>query len=152
METTGRMTRSSMDEASFIEQLIVHEGFELMPYTDTVGKVTIGVGRNLTDRGISEDEALYLLKNDISLHKEELERSFPIVKSLDSVRYYVLLDMAFNMGIPRLQKFRRMWVYIQTSDYDKAAIEMLDSKWATQVGRRAKNLSEQMRTGKYGSN
>lgn len=146
------MTRSSMDEASFIEQLIVHEGFELMPYTDTVGKVTIGVGRNLTDRGISEDEALYLLKNDISLHKEELERSFPIVKSLDSVRYYVLLDMAFNMGIPRLQKFRRMWVYIQTSDYDKAAIEMLDSKWATQVGRRAKNLSEQMRTGKYGSN
>lgn len=141
-----------MDEASFIEQLIVHEGFELMPYTDTVGKVTIGVGRNLTDRGISEDEALYLLKNDISLHKEELERSFPIVKSLDSVRYYVLLDMAFNMGIPRLQKFRRMWVYIQTSDYDKAAIEMLDSKWATQVGRRAKNLSEQMRTGKYGSN
>lgn len=145
------MTRSSMDEASFIEQLIVHEGFELMPYTDTVGKITIGVGRNLTDRGISEDEAIYLLKNDISLHKEELERTFPIVQSLDSVRYYVLLDMAFNMGIPRLQKFRRMWTYIQTSDYDKAAIEMLDSRWATQVGRRAKNLSIQMRTGRYGS-
>lgn len=141
-----------MDKKSFIEQLILHEGFELMPYTDTVGKVTIGVGRNLTDRGISKDEALYLLDNDIDLHAEELEKAFPVVHQLDRVRYYVLLDMAFNMGIPRLSKFKNMWTYVKAHDYEKAAVEMLDSKWARQVGRRAKNLAKQMETGRYGGN
>lgn len=141
-----------MDRKSFIEQLVLHEGFELHPYVDTVGKVTIGVGRNLTDRGISKEEALLLLENDVELHKEELEAAFPIVTQLDGVRYYVLLDMAFNMGIPRLSKFVKMWAAIESKNYFRAADEMLDSKWARQVGQRARTLATQMETGKYGEN
>jgi lysozyme len=138
-----------MNDEDFKKQITRHEGLRLFPYNDSVGKLTIGVGRNLEDRGISEDEAMRLLENDIAVHKKELEHHFPIVLSLSPVRYYVLLNMCFNIGSTRLSGFRKMWEAINISNFVKASEEMLDSKWADQVGNRATELSEMMATGEY---
>ena len=132
-----------------IEQLIDHEGLKLFPYKCTADKLTIGVGRNLEDRGITENEAAYLLKNDIEIAEKELLASQPMISMLDSVRQRVLVDMAFNLGIPVLMKFQKMWDAIEDEDYEEAAVQMLDSRWAKQVGRRAHRLSDAMRTGEW---
>ena len=132
---------------ALVDQLIKHEGLELKVYKDSVGIETIGIGRNLVDRGITEEEARYLCQNDIDIVEQELSRNFPVVTYLDDVRQRVLLDMAFNLGIPRLSKFKNMWAAIHCGDYATAATEMLDSKWARQVKGRAKKLSQMMETG-----
>lgn len=132
-----------------IEQLIDHEGLKLEPYHCTAGKLTIGVGRNLDDRGISQDEAEYLLKNDIEIVETELLASQPMVSMLDPVRQRVLVDMGFNIGIPTLMKFENMWSAIEDEDWEEASAQMLDSRWAKQVGRRAVRLSDAMRTGEW---
>ena len=114
----------------FLDKLIQHEGMVLTVYQDTLGIDTIGIGRNLKDRGISKEEldymdipsmaivyehgiteadARYLAMNDIKIVEEELCRVQPVVNDLDAVRQLILMDMAFNMGVPRLCKFKRMW-------------------------------------------
>lgn len=135
-----------MNRQLLLEQLQRHEGLRLKPYRDSVGKWTIGYGRNLDDRGISEDEAGFMLDNDIDQVVAELER-MPLYLSLDSVRQVVLANMAFNMGVPTLLEFRRMLGALARGEWNRAADEMLDSKWARQVGYRAVELSELMRTG-----
>ena len=130
-------------------QLVKHEGLELMPYRCTAGKLTIGVGRNIEDRGISYAEAMMLLENDVMLYTAELETAFPVVKELDTVRKMTLINMAFNLGLSRLRQFKMMWAAIEDQDYEVAAQEMLNSKWASDVGKRSLELSEQMRTGLY---
>ena len=132
-----------------IEQLIVHEGLVLEPYECTAGKLTIGVGRNLEDRGISVDEAHYLLKNDIEIVERELLEAQPLVSMLDAVRQRVLVDMGFNLGTPTLMKFQKMWDAIEDEDWVEASEQMLDSRWAKQVGRRAERLSQAMSTGEW---
>jgi lysozyme len=131
------------------QQLIRHEGLELLPYKCTAGKLTIGVGRNIEDRGISYDEAMFLLENDLMLYTAELEKSFPVVKDLNDVRVLTLLNMAFNLGITKLRQFKMMWAAIEDNDFEAASQEMLNSKWARDVGNRSLELSEQMRTGLY---
>lgn len=123
-----------------------HEGLRLKPYQCTADKTTIGYGRNLDDVGISEDEAHALLTNDINRVYLELERQ-DFWRDLDSVRQAVFVDMCFNLGWPRLSCFRKMLAAVRVADYETAAKEMLDSRWARQVGRRANTLSEMMRTG-----
>ena len=135
------------DMDSLIQQLVEHEGLELFPYEDTLGIVTIGVGRNLEERGISEDEAFYLLGNDIEVIWDELIKQHPIVEDLDDQRQMVLLDMAFNMGVPRLGKFKKMWAAIEEGDMNEASKQALDSRWADQVGRRAESLAERLISG-----
>lgn len=135
-----------MNRQLLLEQLQRHEGLRLKPYQDTVGKTTIGYGRNLDDRGISEDEAGFMLDNDIDQVVAELER-MPLFLSLNPVRQVVLANMAFNMGVPTLLEFRRMFGALAEQDWDRAAREMMDSKWARQVGSRAEELSELMRRG-----
>ena len=130
-----------------IDQLIDHEGMELEVYEDSLGIATIGIGRNLVDRGITEDEARFLCNNDIDIVERELVAEFPIVAELDSIRQRVLIDMAFNVGVPRLTGFRNMWAAIHCGDYSEAAGEMLDSKWARQVKGRSYTLSRMMETG-----
>ena len=132
-----------------VEQLIEHEGMELMPYRCTAEKLTIGVGRNIEDRGISEDEARYLLANDIAIVEEEILKRQPVVSTLDPVRQRVLVDMAFNLGMPTLMKFQKMWDAIEEEDWDEASAQMLDSRWARQVGRRADRLADAMRSGDW---
>ena len=129
--------------------LTLHEGFKNKPYTDTVGKLTIGIGRNLTDRGLSNEEILYLFQNDLKQHTAELERAFPWVALLDPVRKAVLIDMAFNLGIPKLSKFVTTLGHVKEGRYEKASETMLQSLWASQVGSRAQRLSKMMKTGEW---
>ena len=141
-----------MTSDDLINQLKRHEGFRSKPYRCTAGKLTIGIGRNLDDKGISEDEAMYMLLVDIQDATNDLIRAKPDVweklKS-DSVRQCVLINMCFNLGISRLLQFKKMWAAIEAGSYAEAADEMLDSRWATQVGERALELSDMMRTGIY---
>lgn len=134
-------------------QLKRDERLRLKPYPDTVGKMTIGYGRNLEDEGISPDEAEFLLNDDIAAVKADLDQYIPWARQLDDARYGVLLNMAFNMGIGDPTKgtgllgFKHTLALVQSGDYDGAAAAMLQSKWAGQVGARAQRLSVQMKTG-----
>ena len=129
------------------DQLVRHEGLRLKPYRCSAGKLTIGVGRNIEDVGITEEEAMTMLSNDISRVIGELDRRIPAFASLNEVRRRVLIDMGFNLGSNRLMKFRRMLAALEAGDYAQAAVEMLDSRWARQVGNRAVSLKNMMETG-----
>ena len=129
------------------DQIRLHEGVEKKVYLDTEGIETIGVGRNLRDRGLSEDEIDLLLDNDIAICEEELLNNFEWYAELDEVRKRVLIDMAFNLGMPKLKQFAKMLGAIENKDWVNVASEMLDSRWAEQVGNRASRLSEMMETG-----
>ena len=135
------------DRAALIRQIRLHEGERLKPYRCTAGKLTIGVGRNLDDRGITSEESAMLLDNDIRLLEVELFRALPWASALDDVRQRVLLDMAFNLGLPGLLQFKRTLEAIRTGQYQQAATMMLDSLWARQVGQRAERLARMMATG-----
>jgi lysozyme len=137
-----------IDRAAMTRQLRLHEGERLKPYRCTAGKLTIGVGRNLEDRGITAEEAAYLLANDISREERELLRALPWVAKLDEVRQRVLLDMSFNMGLGTLLTFKRTLAAVHAGQYQQAAAMMLESRWAGQVGERAQRLSRMMATGK----
>jgi lysozyme len=121
--------------------LIKHEGLRLKPYTDTVGKLTIGIGRNLSDVGISNNEALILLQNDINTATKELQKNLLWFDGLPDNVKMVLLDMCFNMGIEELLEFKITLSLIKNGKYKEASIEMLKSKWASEVGERAKEDS-----------
>lgn len=131
-----------------IELLKVHEYLRLKPYRDTVGKLTIGYGRNLEDDGITESEAGNMLLHDIDMISEELEKRIPFFTSLNDVRQAVLIDMAYNMGIHGLMEFTNMLQCIEKGDYVTASLAMLQSKWASEVGRRAADLSDLMTSGR----
>jgi len=130
-------------------QLMRDEGIEYELYLCTEGKQTIGVGRNIEDLGISHDEAMYLLDNDINRILKEMKRhsSFRMFADLSDNRKIVICNMVFNLGITRFLKFKRMIAALNLQKYDIAATEMLDSKWASQVGNRAQNLASLMREG-----
>jgi lysozyme len=122
------------------------EGVRLFPYKDTVGKWTIGVGRNLDDVGISLDEAEYLLRNDI--RKVEADaRKYPWYAGLNDARKAVVLSMIFNMGAEGFAGFKNTIASIAAGNYEDAASRMLRSKWSSQVGNRAVRLAAMMRTG-----
>jgi lysozyme len=125
------------------KQLIQHEGFKLRVYKDTLGIETIGVGRNLRDKGICDSEVIYLLRNDIAECRQSLEK-FDWYNQLIERRKRVLIDMCFNMGMRRLLGFTKMIAALKESNYAKAADEMLNSKWADQVKSRAINLYKMM--------
>ena len=131
------------------DHLHTEEGLRLRPYRDTVGKLTIGWGRNLTDNGISIDEATLLLRNDIARHVAELVRRQPFVLTLNHVRQIVLADMMFNLGGDGLMGFTAMWGQLRAHDYAGAARDMLNSKWAHQVGVRAQRLAAAMASGTF---
>ena len=136
-----------MDIDRLITQLKVHEGVRSKVYLDTEGIETIGVGRNLRDRGLSDDEIELMLANDIRDFQEEVESAFPWWSDMDDVRQRVVVDMAFNMGLGSLSKFVNTLAHIENGRYEEASVEMLDSKWARQVGDRAHVLSGMMKTG-----
>lgn len=134
---------------TIVDQLKRDEELRLTPYKDTVGKLTIGYGRNLEDNGISQYEAELLLQHDLTNASQALRAALPWTEGLDEVRRGVLLNMAFNMGIHRMLQFKLTLGLVESGDYDKAADEMLNSVWAKQVGARAHRLSLQMRSGDW---
>lgn len=127
-------------------QLRIDEGVRAKPYRDTVGKLSIGVGRNLDDVGLRPDEIAYLLENDIVEAEQVARRLFPSLPRLSVTRRAVLCNMAFNLG-GRLATFKRLRAAVAAKDFEKAAAEMLRSAWAKQVGARAVRLSNMMKKG-----
>lgn len=135
-----------MNINNVIEQLKIDEGFSGSPYLDTVGKTTIGYGRNLDDVPLSRCEAEYLLSNDVNVAKVKAER-LTYFNDLNDARKEVVINMIFNLGYNGYKKFKKMEAAIIAEDYNMASMEMMDSKWASQVGARARRLSIRMRTG-----
>ena len=128
-------------------QLMKHEGLRLKPYQCTAGKWTIGVGRNIQDRGITEAEAMHLLDNDIDECQEELDRIIPWWIEKPAYVQLVLINMVFNLGATRLLGFKKFLKAVEENNFDLASTEMLDSRWAEQVGQRSIELSEFMKNG-----
>ena len=132
---------------SLQDMLIRHKGMKLKPYFDSEKIMMIGVGRNLEDMGITEEEARFMLENDIARLYQEARHAFTWFGRLCTVRKTVILNMLFNLGMTRLQRFRLMLGALDRGDYILAANEMLDSHWAEQVGDRATELAKLMRMG-----
>lgn len=131
------------------KQLEQDEGRRKLIYVDTVGKVSGGVGRNLTDRGFSDDEIDLMLANDIKIAERDARSLVPGFDYLGDARQEVIVNMSLNMGFARLSGFKRFLAAVCASEFAEASLEMLDSKWAKQVGDRAKRLSKAMRTGSW---
>ena len=138
-----------MNYSQLIQQLKRHEGLRLKPYKCTADKLTIGVGRNLEDVGISEEEAEMLLINDIERATDQLVLTFPWTEHLDTVRFQALINFTFNVGIGTVGKFVNAMALLKDGNYDMAADEFLNSRWARQVGQRAVEVAEQIRTGEW---
>jgi len=157
------------DREDLIKQIAHHEGVVLKVYKDSLGLDTIGIGRNLEHRGIAdlelahmektmgeiykngitEQDAYFLAHRDIEIVEGELLELYSVVQYLDAVRQRVLVDMAFNMGLPRLSKFSKMWRAVHMHDYETASVEMLDSRWARQVKSRSDTLAYAMKHGEF---
>jgi lysozyme len=131
---------SQIGEQSNQQLLLRHEGLRLFPYYCTAGKLTIGVGRNLEDVGISEAEARILLEHDIKTVQQQVSQALPWSDTLPEPQRIVLLNMAFNLGIGGLLKFKRMLAALQAGEIEQTIVEMRDSRWARQVGQRADDL------------
>lgn len=139
-----------MDDSvdKLIKQLKKHEGVELKPYKCTSNKLTIGIGRNLEDVGISENEAEYLLMNDLDTYMTAA-KTYDWYNGLNDARKAVIVNMLFNMGQTNFNKFLKMKQALDVGDHAEAAKQMLESKWAKQVKGRSEELAKQMETGKW---
>ena len=128
----------SEERARLERDLKRHEGFRSRPYRDHLGYLTIGYG-TLLENGISEELAAVMLRHDLEIHARDLVKALkrrghrPLTEHPHRARR-ALLNMAYNLGIPRLMRFRRMWAALDRHDYPEAAKEALDSKWARDVG------------------
>jgi len=151
-----------------IERFKKHEGYNPSPYKDTVGKWTVGYGRNLEDNPLTAMEVIKLfsaaefkssvnaeiffedlLIRDIELHAEELKESLAMFPMCDQDEQTVLVDMAFNLGVPSLLSFKGMLHAIDNDDKVEAAVELLDSKYAEQVKTRAVDNAKLLAGGRY---
>ena len=142
----GRAVRG--ERAALLRLLTRHEGRRAFPYLDTAGKLTIGVGRNLTDRGLSAAEIDLLLANDIALARAACRRLYGDgFDGASMARRHALVSMAFNLGQTRLAGFKRLRAAVLAGDWDRAAAEALDSRWAAQTGRRADEVAALLRGG-----
>ena len=133
---------------NLIDQLKRDEGVRLKPYLDTAGKWTIGVGHDLTDVGITEGEAEYLLANDIKRAQDALAQ-FAWYTGLDPIRQAAVTNLAFNLGIVGLLHFPHFLAAIARANWASAAAELADSVWANQVGERARRIEQQILLGDW---
>ena len=135
--------------SKLIETLKRHEGVKNTLYKCTSDKWTIGVGRNLEDVGLSEEEIDILLQNDITRTEELLDEYMSWWSDLDYIRQDAMINFVFNVGIGTAMKFKKAMTALEEGDYDVAADEMMDSNWSKQVGQRAVEVTEMIRTGEY---
>lgn len=135
------------DMKTKLRQLLIrHEDYELHPYTDTVGKITIGIGRNLTDRGILPTEVDMMFDHDVDYFYNFLLDHFSWVAKLNEARQIALIDLCF-IGTKKFLEFTKMISAFEREDYLMASQEILDSKYATEVGQRARDLAHIIETG-----
>ena len=126
------------------KDLIRHEALRLHPYLCSSDKLTIGVGRNLDDRGITEEEAMYLLDNDIDICIRELMDNLPFYGRMPEDIKEILINLTFNMGMPTLLKFQKMLGHVEAGRFEEASAELLNSRYAKQVKGRAVELASRM--------
>ena len=136
--------------AELKKDLIKDEGFRQFPYMCKSEKLTIGIGRNIDDVGISENEANFLLENDIKRSIKDAESIFNL-NEMNQVRKEVIVNMIFNLGKTRFLTFKKTIQAIKDQDYMKAGSEMMDSKWFKQVGSRSSRLVQEMKSGERGN-
>lgn len=142
-------------EQQLVEMLKRHEGTgpmrsgNFMPYKDSEGYLTIGYGINIEHTGLRPHEADYLLASRLAEAKRELHSTLPWTKDIDHTRQSALIDMVYNLGIVRFLGFKKAIAHMERKMWNEAAHEMLDSKWAGQVGYRAAELAEMIRTGDW---
>jgi lysozyme len=136
-------------DQKLIESVAFHEGFRANAYQDTEGVWTIGYGTNLQELKITEGLGRVWMKEALAQAQKEAEQ-FGWFHNLGRARRNVIVEMIYNLGLPRFNTFQRLKGALAARNYEKAAEEMLDSKWAEQVGRRAERLAKTMRTGWYG--
>jgi len=141
------MAYKPYNHALLRSDLIRHEGKRSFPYLDSVGKTTIGIGHNLDDLGLSDEQIASLLSGDIDIAEQALDNITLDWRFFSEDRKLVILNMAFNLGETRLRTFRKMWAALGQKDWDEAANQMVDSKWYGQVGKRAVELVSRMRNG-----
>jgi lysozyme len=135
-----------------IEMLRAHEGVETHAYKCTADKITIGVGRNIDPAGgigLEDHEIDYLLTNDVARVVTELNNSFDWFFYLNQARKDAMVDMCFNLGLPRLKQFKNALAAMENEDYELAAEEFFNSRWAKQVGNRAHTVTEIISSGEY---
>lgn len=137
--------------SQLIDMIKRHEGVKSHVYKCTQGFETIGVGRNISESGLglSPDEIDYLLTNDIQRVKEELEDTYYWFSGLNEARRDAMIDICFNLGLTRLRGFVKALEAMSREQFDLAADEFMDSKWAEQVGMRALRVTEMIRDGEY---
>jgi lysozyme len=135
------------DGAALRAELLRDEGLRLKPYRCTAGKLTIGIGRNLDDKGITGAEAEALLTGDIVDVARGIERALPWASRLSDARQRALINMGFNLGVPGLLGFRKMLGWMDIGDFRSAAAEARASQWAQQVGARAHRIAQQIERG-----
>jgi len=133
--------------SKIMDLIVSHEGVRYLPYKDSLGIQTIGAGHNLT-KPLSSGAVMLILADDIADARHDCY-TFDWFPYLGSVRQAVVIDMIFNMGLARFKGFKNTISHLARGTYSAAALEMLDSKWATQVGKRALELSNMMRTGEW---
>jgi lysozyme len=127
-----------MTKNNTIEEYIkANEGLRLMPYQDSLGLTTIGYGRCLETNGITQNEADMLFTNDMNVVADELRKIFLDFDNLRYSQQKALMDMCFNLGSTRLRRFKKMIAAIEAGDFNEAAVELLDSRYARQLPRRS---------------
>lgn len=164
------MPKPMIDDDTCIQRLMFNEGCKLKSYRDTVGKLTIGIGRNLDDNPltieeqcyighncrtlfISNEQAAYLCRNDLKKVRADLDRELPWWRDLCPDRQYVMIDLCFNMGIGNKNKgllsFKNTLPLIAQGYYAKAGEQLLHSKYAKEVGKRAERNAYCLKYGTY---
>lgn len=124
-----------------LELLKLHEGYRDRVYKDTVDKQTIGYGWNIDDTPICREAAEVQLKYQVELAEKEVRKAIDFFGNLTKARQEVLVEMSFNMGIKGLMTFKNTLKLMESSKHEEAAAQMLKSKWAEQVGQRARTLA-----------
>ena len=141
-----------IDQDAVIRRLVADEGKVRHAYQDHMSYWTIGVGRLIDERrggGLSDDEIMYLLRNDIASKTAQLQRRFNWFDAVDSVRQQALICMAFQLGVNGVANFKKMIAALKIRDYNTASIEALNSGWAKQTPARAERMARILRTGEW---
>ena len=137
------------------EQLKIDEGVKYEVYKDHLGYPTFGIGHLVvegdTEHGepvgtpVSEDRVNSVFESDVETYVSEAKKVFPNLDILPEEAQQVIVNMCFNMGAPRLSKFKKFIAGVNAGDWDTAAVEMMDSRWANQVGIRAERLRDRIK-------
>ena len=141
-----KMREEHFDLELIKKRLLDFEGMVLKPYHCKQNYLTIGVGRNLESNGITEEEALYLLENDLNQTIAKLDKQWEIWRTFPAKAQQVCIDLVFNMGINTFMSFRKTRAFMELGEWEKAGEELLNSKYKDQVGRRAIFNSEELKS------